>query len=225
VIRRYLLAVMAAAALGALLAAVAPPAALASIEIVVDIYPGPQSSTAATLNCGWHSACNSPYPDGNGLDWKNAGGDDVFWRSRTYRDDTSTPSAVAWADIQNVTGATCKTVRVKLTDNFGVVRGQEDYVHSDFSSGYSDFWVLGRSWPGHWQDPQIADSASTENTDCVNLNLFHGAHLHQGGNLTRWYSNYSPGTLVHIWDGHHGVENRGDITGLGDRMHQAGWTQ
>lgn len=213
-VRKYLLALAAAAILGAAagVTAIPPRNAAAVTEIDVDIHPGTESTTGY-LNCGWHSTCLSPYPLGRALDWRNSAGKKVYWRSDTYYSDSSSATVVAWNDYSAST-AGCNTVTLLLRDLFGTTRGTVFYVHTDGAG--ADFDVYGHDSVKD-QTTQVGTTTGSVDPGCSST----GPHLHQqaASPPDLYSSNFPTGVDMHEDD-----DPRGDVWASGNRMFHSSWT-
>jgi hypothetical protein len=178
---RFMLAATIGIALGSLVG-VLTTGVTKGAEIYVSVYQhgGPSS---ISINCGWHSACVSPYTSGSALDWQNSGNAAIYWRSYNFRSDTSN-GTIGTGNIASNNG-TCKGIRVDVYDIFGFTKGAIQYTHSQLSQQYSSFGIFG-GWGGPWQELQIGRTASTEFSSCVNQGLWSGPHLHQTRGATWW---------------------------------------
>ena len=96
-----------------------------------DISVGGTSGQTVSLNCGWHTACVSPYSSGAGLDWEEtdayayfagaAGWDSWFVQNAAYAQITNQPS---------YNGSSCKNVVAEIRNWYtGSVLAREVYTH------------------------------------------------------------------------------------------------
>ena len=133
------------------------------------------------LTCGWHesgSGCGSGTPYA-ALDWDNADGGAVYWRSWTVNPLSSSPTLTGSVDPVDAT-STCYAVRADLRDPSGNSRGAVAYKHTN-NDGYF-FYLYGTS-AGYWQaNNRVGDSVTADKGGCD----FRGSHVHQhsGGSFS-----------------------------------------
>lgn len=102
---------------------------------------GASSGGTAGMNCGWHTSCISPYPDGAGVDWDDEDGDgrtcctgrEVHFDVVAYR----TMSGIIWvaeAELFYFDSASCHEVHARIDRYEGGTRvgamGSVIYAHT-----------------------------------------------------------------------------------------------
>jgi hypothetical protein len=189
--RRYFIIAVVSGLVGALSAMYAPtPSAAIFADFEVRVHPGP-SSASVPLTCGWHSnACPSNPSTGHALDWGNAAGATVYWRSFGYAQ-YSPSMTILTGRIVRVTNELCYRARVDLTDSQGYGRGSAVYTHSDTSYGGTVFNISGGSgWT--WTYRAVGYTRTTDKSGCPGwIGNYWPAHLHQSDSVTNWTRNSS----------------------------------
>jgi hypothetical protein len=142
------------------------------VSFYVYVHPGGTSANGVTdhLNCGWHSVCESPYPWGTGLDWRNSHGQNVFYRS--YSNNNGGFVYAARALIEG-TGTICKSTWVFHYRHSGVNDSVVRYVHTGTNLSGQEFYVWSGFYP-QWTSTVVGQTI-TEPASCKT----DGPHLHQ----------------------------------------------
>lgn len=158
--------------LGAILGSLAPSADPVEASAVITVYshPGP-ANIDEYINCGWHSTCISSPGAAIALDWQNANGANVYWRSVDYRSDTATPDSSAVSPVSATSTGGCISVYATVYEEWGSFQGQIQYYHTNYSS-FGFFWTFGTT-SGQQNFEKVGTSRYPDN--CT---IF-GPHVHQ----------------------------------------------
>jgi hypothetical protein len=68
----------------------------------------------ATLNCGWHSSCQSPYDSGTALDWKGNNGSPVHIRGKVTTTFAVDPARVVRAKVFQRSVGSCTEIVAEI---------------------------------------------------------------------------------------------------------------
>lgn len=187
-----------------------PSPAVAAVSIDVDNHPG---GNYDYMTCGWHGACGSTPTAGSGIDWRNFGTNDVWWRSRSYRSDTSAAVGDIFPSSNN---GTCKSVKVDMKDIFGFAVGAIRYVHSE--SAVTGAKQINGSPGGTFQEIKVSKTASNELQACLDAKLWTAAHNHQvdAGGFGWDFGNYDSAVNAGA---------QGDTTAVGMRQYSVHYTE
>ncbi len=123
------------------------------------------------LNCGWHSVCLSPFNWGTGLDWANAHGEYVYYRS--YSTNTA---GYSWSARALITewGDTCRVTNVNHYRRSGVHDSTVRYVHTGSNFHLQQFYVSSDLYP-QWTSRAVGNTLNEAGLGCATT----GPHLHQ----------------------------------------------
>ena len=182
----------------------------------LNVNPG---SSNTRVNCGWHSVCVSPYSAGYAIDWANAGGGAVYWRSWGF---LSAGSGSIGTAYMTVAPGNCYTIGVDFLSLLTTYKGSTSFTHT-FISGSARSWsVPGAAAVGTYylygpigtSVPDGGEKGTCPKDD--NGNFF--AHLHHTTDGT-WARNggvygYAPWTGVGF-----------DLAGLGNWMGSVSWSE
>ena len=151
-----------------------------------DLYMMPGGVTNA-LTCGWHSACISPYSWGNALDWGNAGGNAVYWRSYGV----AVPTGAIGVGFPLDVSGTCKAAGVDVYDVGWIPRGRVVFTHTQLTRTTSFAIAGGPPLTPALTLLSVGTTASTELYSCTSPTppLWSGPHLHQYSTASGWYAN------------------------------------
>lgn len=194
---------LAAVVIGALLG-LAFPISTAEAATVYQIkqHAGPEATTE-DMTCGWHDECSSSGVGGkNGLDWSNADGDQVRWRSKNYRSNSSL-AQVGDADPESFNSNVCYRIKVEVTDNDSNNRGYIKFSHTKSPKSSAPLWGDSdgnQQW--FWAGVTVGPANELDPDNCPSS----GAHVHQQRGNSLWSKNsYWPNypstkNNQYVWD-------------------------
>jgi len=135
------------------------------------------SGQQANLNCGWHTACVSPWSTGIALDWEDGGtgyGNPWFFRGFFAVDSSSSYIVARGAPLTVQEGSNkCDIQTVWIIEQFnGVLRAAPTYQHVSRTTS-TQFYILGSLF-GTYVNRQIGATVS-DFGGCD----FTGSHVHE----------------------------------------------
>ncbi len=149
--------------------------------------PTLSSGSSANLNCGWHSACVSPWNSGYGLDWEaGAGyGNPWYFRGFFYASDSNRTPFRMFPLVTNSSPDTCDVMTVWIAEiHSGALMAIPTYTHVNITNNFSFDWS-GGPWTVY-HDRHIGDTINDTGSLCA----FNGAHVHEA------HSDYLVGTVT-----------------------------
>lgn len=163
-----------------------PASAVPTGIFTIDMYPPVGSDTgAAEVNCGWHSGCSSPYPDGTGVDWDDEDGSGTccstgrltVWRSWTWITNISFKAYIANVRIHRITSASCFRTEMYVQKGGDAAHraGAIRQDHADYSSTDGYFWLHAASI-GFYTGVLAGTIVLQEKTGCP----WTAPHVHEG---------------------------------------------
>jgi hypothetical protein len=168
----------------------APERAAASSLTVARVNPGTAAITTATITCSdpWHgtgSPCGTA-GDQMALDWANADGSGVHFRTWAFR---GAGTGIAYYATKSVNNSACRRVRVRLESPSGTIRGDAFYTHTKIfgTDGYT-YSITGSTsyyFTSHTVGTTVRpyDANDAGNSDLYGCQSS-AAHLHQGASTT-----------------------------------------
>lgn len=142
----------------------------------------------ANLNCGWHTACVSPWTSGYGLDWEdgNTGfGNSWYFRGFFYVSSGTRTAFRMFPLVSNSSPSTCDVMTVWIAEiHSGALMGIPTYTHVNITDSSSFDWS-GGIWT-EYHSRVIGTTIDDTGASCA----FGGSHVHEA------HTDYLVGTVT-----------------------------